>query len=195
MNLNLMPVPCVVVIPERMAATGKVVICLNESGKDFILNDEATVNSYVNEGDILVVADLRGYGETTDPAVQNDVKYWNMEYRNAMISLHTGRSIVGQRVVDIWSLVDFISSDKRFSGHAIKLVANGSYGPVAVHAAYLDKRIAQTEISHSIKSYTEFLQNTRMNEAYTNVIPGVLKFYDLKDLILKTGKARIQFVD
>ncbi len=190
-----MPVPCVVVIPERMAATGKVVICLNESGKDFILNDEATVNSYVNEGDILVVADLRGYGETTDPAVQNDVKYWNKEYRNAMISLHTGRSIVGQRVVDIWSLVDFISSDKRFSGHAIKLVANGSYGPVAVHAAYLDKRIAQTEISHSIKSYTEFLQNTRMNEAYTNVIPGVLKFYDLKDLILKTGKARIQFVD
>ena len=190
-----MPVPCVVVVPEKMAGAGKVVICLNESGKELILNDETTINSYVNEGDILVVADLRGYGETTDPAIQNDIKYWNREYRNAMISLHTGKSIVGQRVVDIWSLVDFILSDKRFSGRAIKLVANGGYGPVAVHAAYLDKRIAQTEVSHSIKSYTEFLQNPRMNDAYTNVIPGVLKFYDLKDLILKAGKARIQIMD
>jgi len=190
-----MPVPCVVVIPEKIASTAKVVLCLNESGKDQILNDESTLNSFVNQGDILVIADLRGYGETADPAVLNDVKYWNREYRDAMISLHTGRSIVGQRVVDIWSLVDFISSDGRFAGHSIKLLADGSYGPVAVHAAYLDRRIAQTEISRSFKSYAALLQNPKVDDAYTNVIPGVLKFYDLKDLILKAGKGRIQFLD
>ncbi|MEI6276300.1 MAG: acetylxylan esterase [Prolixibacteraceae bacterium] len=190
-----MPVPCVLVIPEKIAPAAKVVIYLNESGKDLILNDEATLISFVNQGDILVMADLRGYGETADPIVQNDVKYWSREYRNAMISLHIGQSIVGQRVVDVRTLVDFIAADSRFADLAIKLVANGSYGPVAIHAAFLDKRIAQTELSHSIKSYNEMIQNVMTQDAYTNVIPGVLKFYDLKDLVMKAGKARIQWID
>ena len=29
-----------------------------------------------------------------------DAKYWNREYRNAMISMHIGRPIMGQRVVE-----------------------------------------------------------------------------------------------
>ena len=190
-----MPVPCVVVMPENVAPTGKVVLCLNETGKETILNDETRLNTLANQGDILVVADLRGYGETADPSSLNDTKYWNSEYRNTMISLHIGKSIVGQRVNDILSLVDFISSDPRFAGHAIKLEASGTYGPVAVHAAYLDHRIARTEIACSVKSYSEFLQNPMQREVYTNVIPGVLNHYDLKDLAEKSGKGRIIFVD
>ncbi len=190
-----MPVACAVVIPEKVTPSSKAVLYLNESGKDQILNDEATLLNYVNQGDILVVAELRGYGETADPSSLNDAKYWNREYRNAMISLHIGRSIVGQRVTDILSLVDFLAADSRMAGHTIKLTANGSYGPVAVHAAFLDNRIAQTEISRSLKSYMEYLQNPMQLDAYSNVIPGVLKYYDLKDLAAKAGKGRILFVD
>ncbi len=190
-----MPVPCVVVMPENVAPTGKVLLCLNETGKETILNDETRLNNQANQGDILVVADLRGYGETADPSILNDTKYWNSEYRNTMISLHIGKTIVGQRVTDILSLVDFISSDSRFSGHSIKLEASGTYGPVAIHAAYLDNRIAHTEIARSIKLYREFLQNPMQREVYTNVIPGVLNYYDLKDLAEKSGKGRIIFVD
>jgi len=190
-----MPVPCVVVVPEKVAPAGKVVLYLNEAGKDAVLNDEATLLNYVNQGDILVVAELRGYGETADPSSLNDVKYRNREYRNAMISLHIGKSIVGQRVIDIMSLVDFVSTDSRLAGHEIRLLANGSYGPVAIHAAFLDNRIALTEISRSMRSYFEFLQNPMQQDAFTNVIPGVLKQYDLKDLAGKAGKGRIVFVD
>ena len=190
-----MPVPCVVVIPEKVEPSGKVVLYLNESGKDGLLSDETTLNNFINQGDILVAADLRGYGETTDPSSLNDTKYWNREYRNAMISLHTGKTIAGQRVIDIFSLTDFLTSDSKFTGHSIKLVVNGTYGPVAIHAAYLDGRISQIEISRSIKSYREFLQNPMQRDVYTNVIPGVLKYYDLKDLSEKAGKGRISFVD
>jgi len=188
-----MPVPCVVVISETIAPKGKVVIYLNESGKDEILTDETSLANYINQGDILVVADLRGYGETSDPASLNDTKYWNSEYRNTMISLHTGKTIVGQRVTDILSLVDFVASDPRMAGHSIQLKANGTYGPVAVHATCLDKRIDQTEISGSVKSYLEFLQNPMQRDVYTNVIPGVLNFYDLPDLVKLSGK--VKFAD
>jgi cephalosporin-C deacetylase-like acetyl esterase len=189
-----MPVPCVVIIPEKVAPAGKVVLCLNEAGKEAILSDEASLNNYINQGDILVAADLRGFGETADPASLNDTKYWNREYRNAMISLHIGRPIIGQRVTDILSLVDFLSSDSKFAGHAIKLESNGAYGPVAIHAAYLDNRIAQTEISRSIKSFSECLQPMQ-KDVFSHMIPGVLKYYDLKDLMEKAGKGRVQFTD
>jgi cephalosporin-C deacetylase-like acetyl esterase len=190
-----MPVSCVTVIPEKIAPQGKVILCLNEAGKDAVLNDENTVGNYVNQGDILVVADLRGYGEMEDPASLNDTKYWNREYRNAMTSLHIGRSIVGQRVTDILSLVDFISSDPKFAGHSIQLQANGTYGPLAIHSVFLDPRIAKTEITRSIKSYREFIRNPMQRDMFTNIIPGVLKYYDLKELAEKAGKGRIQFID
>jgi cephalosporin-C deacetylase-like acetyl esterase len=190
-----MPVPCVVVIPEKVAPQGKVILDLNEAGKDAVLNDENRLSNYVNQGDILVVADLRGYGEMEDPASLNDTKYWNREYRNAMTSLHIGRSIVGQRVTDILSLVDFLATDPKFTGHSIQLQANGTYGPVAAHAAFLEPHIVKTEITRSIKSYREFIRNPMQRDMFTNIIPGVLKYYDLKDLIEKAGKGRIQFID
>ena len=86
------------------------------------------------------------------------------------------------------------NSDLRITNAGV-LEANGTYGPVAVHAAYLDKRIARTEITSSVKSYLEFLQNPMQREVYTNVIPGVLNHYDLKDLAEKSGKGRVTFLD
>jgi len=191
-----MPVPCVVVMPERVDSAGQFVINLSEAGKDALLSDESTLGKYVNRGDILILADLRGFGETTDPVSLNDTKYWNHEYRNAMISLHLGKSIVGQRVKDIITLIDFISSDTRFSHLTIKLQADGVYGPAAIHAAYLDKRIYQTEITRSIRSYLEFIKNPLQLDMYSNVIPGVLKYYDLTDLTKKkAGRRSIVFMD
>jgi len=189
------PLPCVVVMPEKVGLSARVILNLNENGKDALLNDETTVGNYVSQGDILIVADLRGYGETADPSSLNDTKYWNREYRNTMISLHVGKPIVGQRVTDILSLVDFIKGDERFAALPLQLSADGSYGPVAVHAAYLEPRISRTEIVRSVKSYEEYLKNPLQLDVYTNVLYGVLKYYDLKDLIGLSGKGRIQYTD
>jgi cephalosporin-C deacetylase-like acetyl esterase len=190
-----MPVPCVVVYPEGAGKNSTVVIYLNEGGKSEFLADEQTIGTYVNRNEILVAADLRGYGETADPLSLNDTKYWNREYRNAMISMHIGKPIMGQRVIDIMSLVDFARTNDLLKGHKINLVANGSYGPVAVHAAFLDERIDRAEISRSVKSFNEYLKNPMQRDVYTNVLYGVLKYYDLKELVDLAGKNRIRFLD
>jgi hypothetical protein len=189
-----LPVPCVVLTPEKVTTSANVVLYLNAAGKEPLLNDETTLNTYLNRGDVLVLADLRGVGETTDPAELNDAKYWSKEYRNAMLSLHLGPSLLGQRVVDIQTLVDFIFNDTALWGYSIQLVANGLYGPAAVHAAFLDRRIRTAEVSRSLKSFTELVQNPMQYDAYTNVLYGVLKYYDLPDLTAKSG-GRIRFVD
>jgi len=191
-----MPVPCIILRPESaIKLSGNVVLYLNENGKDEILNNESTILNYMNRGDILVLADLRGFGETADPSELNDLKYWSKEYRNAMISLHTGRSIMGQRVIDILSLIDFISMQPNLKNNSISIYANGLYGPAVIHSAFLDKRIKKTEISRSLRSFEQMVQTPIQTDAYSNVLYGVLKYYDLKDLIGKIGNDKIKFID
>jgi hypothetical protein len=190
-----MPVPCLVLTPEKVSPTASVVLYLHAAGKESLLAEEATVGAFMNRGDILVLADLRGFGETADPAEFNDLKYWSKEYRNAMLGLHIGESVMGQRVLDVFSLVDFMTATPGLQGHDIKLVANGLYGPVAIHAAFLDNRIKTTEVARSCKSFEQLLQNPLQNDAYTNVLYGVLKYYDLPDLLSKAGGSKIRFVD
>jgi cephalosporin-C deacetylase-like acetyl esterase len=190
-----MPVPVIVIYPESISKNGNVIIWLNEDGKSNVLRDEKTLEAYINRGDILVLADLRGQGETTDPAELNDTKYWNKEYRNAMISMHIGKPIMGQRVTDIQSITAFIKSEQRLKGQNIVLRANGVYGPAAIHAAYLNPDINSTEISRSIKSFDDIVSNPLQRDVYSNVLYGVLKYYDLKDLAEKTGKGSVKFLD
>lgn len=190
-----MPVPCVVCIPENVSKKSRIMLYLNEGGKDEILADENTMLSITNQDNILVLSDLRGFGETADPSSLNDTKYWNREYRNAMTSLHTGKPIVGQRVIDIITLLDFFNAQDQLKGHPVSVRATGTYGPVVIHAAYLDKRIENAEISGSIKSYNEYLENLMQRDMYSNVLYGVLKYYDLKDLADLSGKSRVRFIN
>jgi dienelactone hydrolase len=193
-RLGQLPVPCVVIYPENANESSTVTLYLHENCKSGILADENTVGRFVNSNEILVVADLRGFGETADPVSLNDTKYWNREYRNAMISMHLGKPILGQRVVDVFSLLDFIETDSLLKGHRINLLADGVYGPVAIHAAFLDSRIEKAEVSRSIKSYIEYLENPLQRDVYSNVLYGVLKYYDLADLMQLSGN-RIRFTD
>lgn len=190
-----MPLPCLVVLPANVTRNSQITILLNEQGKNEVLNDQRTIESYVNQNEILLVADLRGYGETADPLSLNDTKYWNREYRNAMTSMHIGKPIVGQRVVDIKTILDFIDTLGELKGRTVKIKATGTYGPVAIHATFLDNRISNTEITGSVKSYIEYLKNPMQRDVYSNVLYGVLQYYDLKDLIELSGKNRIRFLD
>lgn len=190
-----MPVPCLVLIPENINEKSNIVLYLNESGKQAILSNESMIDSYINQGTILVLADLRGFGETADPSNLNDSKYWNWEYRNAMASMHIGKPIMGQRVTDIMSILDFIDKTTNLKDRNITLIANGLYGPTAIHATYLDQRITITEVCRSIKSFSEYLENPLQKDIYTNVLYGVLKYYDLKDILQLSGKNRVRFSD
>jgi cephalosporin-C deacetylase-like acetyl esterase len=190
-----MPVPCVSIIPNVLKDNAPVYVILNENGKEeFLRNYEHVVSPYVGEGAIVVAADLRGLGETADLPANNDPKYWNKEYRYSMISMHIGKPIMGQRVTDLISVLDFISAQPKMQGRPINIIANGLYGPVSIHAAYLDKRIHSVELSRSMKSFTEYVRNPMQHDMYGNVLFGVLNYYDLKDLIQK-GALSVTYKD
>jgi cephalosporin-C deacetylase-like acetyl esterase len=189
-----MPVPCVVLIPDKAQADAPIHLVLQESGKNAFLSEYTNWTGAVSDGTIVVVADLRGLGETADPAFYNDAKYWNFEYRNAMIAMHAGKPILGQRVQDILTLIDFCSTQQELQGHPIRIRATGLYGPAVVHAAFLDDRIASAELARSLRSWKSYLSDPLQYNMYSNVLYGVLPYYDLPDLIRLSGKS-IRYTD
>ena len=189
-----MPVPIVVLYPDNATKNSRILIELDDSGKGHFLAEYSNYASYLTQGTIIVAADLRGRGETEDPPIYTDVKYWNKEYRIAMTSLHIGKPLMGQRVTDLLTILSYLMSDHKLCGHDIDINATGIYGPAVIHTAYLSGAIKDVTISHAIKSFTEFCTNPMQHEMFSNVLPGVLKYYDLPDLV-KLSKATIHYTD
>jgi hypothetical protein len=168
----------------------------------------ARLAAYQRQHTAVLLADLRGLGETTDPAAFNDPKYYNQEYRAAMLALHLGRPLLTQRVQDVRALLSFIRNDSRLEPLPILLRADGRAALVALHAALLCPRVAKTpstisydgagpvrntpgtfapqieqvQVSGEPPSFLYYLENPSAKDAYSNVLPGVLRAYDVPDL-------------
>lgn len=143
--------------------------------------------------DFVVIADVRGTGETTDKAALNDPKYFSHDYRNAVLSLHIGKPLVGQRTTDIINIVNFVKSDSKIAHLPIEINAIGLTGIAALHAAFLNPQINKVNISNCISSYQEVLTQPLAKDRYGAVIPNVLSYYDLPDLVNWIGENKVVF--
>lgn len=192
---NEIPIPCLFYVPVNLSPSAECVVWLNEGGKVEIAEKEGLVNSYMHSGIPLLLADLRGMGETADKPEANDPKFWNREYRNAMLSLHIGRSIMGQRVIDLLSVLDYLNMQPALQGHRVKVVANGICTPVALHTAYLDKRIAAIHLTDSIPTYLDYIKYPLQQDMYSNVLYGIATYYDLPDIANRLKMNKIQIIE
>lgn len=183
------PLPVLTVYPE--GGVRGTILWLHEQGKQKIADSTALIKEYLARSYAVVMADLRGLGEMKDPASFNDPKYFNQEYRNAMIALHMGKSLVSQRTTDVITLTDYIYQHERLSKSNIHLIANGIAALSALHAAVLDKRINKLTVSQLLPSFTAIYADPTQLNWYSSVIPNVLTYYDIPDLVTYV-KDRVQ---
>jgi dienelactone hydrolase len=183
------PLPILIAYPS---IPKKIILWLNDKGKDKLADSAALIQSYRQKGYAVILADLRGMGETKDKEELNDAKYFNREYRNVMLALHIGQSIVGQRVTDIYTLLEYIETNNRLAGLPVELHASGWAAVPALHNAVLSGKINSLHLYNSIGSYKEILENPTGKNCYSYIVPNVLKYYDLPDLvqILETNQVK-----
>ncbi len=69
----------------------------------------------------------------------------------------------------------------------------GSAGPIALHAGLLDERglIKKVILERSLVSWADIVQKGISRDQFANVVPGALLDYDLPDLVVRLGPARI----
>ncbi len=181
------PLPAFVAYPKNKVK--KVIVWLSDQGKNKLLDSVAIAD----EGTAYIFADLRGVGETNDKAEMNDPKYYSKDYRNAMLALHIGKPLVGQRVEDIFTILDFIAENKQLSGAKIEVNTKGNIGVAALHAALFRTEVSTLQLYQCLESYQQILEQPLAKDRYGLVVNNILEYYDIPDMASWIKSAEISF--
>ena len=177
------PLPLLLALPTGPARPTRVLIWLADGGKAAVLDSSvAQLQAYLRQGTAVLLADLRGLGETADPTAAIDPKYYNREYRNALLALHEGRPLPIQRLADIDILLMYVRNTDPLAGAPVELRASGRAVVPALRAAVLWSEITRLTVDKMLPSYRELLAQPTTKNVYSEVLPGVLQHYDLPDL-------------
>jgi hypothetical protein len=189
------PIPGLLFIPDSIEASAPVVILVDGRGKTAETGEDGAIPELIEQGRIVLSLDLRGYGETADDPEKNTyIAGTQREYRTAMIALHLGRPLLGQRVEDVVAGIEALGQIAATRQKDIELHAFGAAGPVAFHAAALDDRISYTRIEGSIPSWMTLFETPTARHQLGNIVPRALKWYDLPDLIRLAGERTVDVI-
>lgn len=139
--------------------------------------------AWTHAGWNVLALEPRGAGGTEEvkSALTGD---WTLLSLRALL---VGRTPVGLRVDDAVTAMNWLSARPDVDPRRIEVQATGALGPVALHAAVLDDRIGQVTTTGSIVSYREFVDRPISRDMAEVNLPGVLRRYDLPDLMAVLG--------
>lgn len=98
-----------------------------------------------------------------------------------------GKTLVGLRVDQVISAVDYLSSRPDVDASRLSAQGVGPMGIVLLHAALLDPRIRSITLDRTLVSYRMAVDDPAPRDLAQSVIPGVLRHYDLDDLVMAIG--------
>ena len=102
------------------------------------------------------------------------------------------RTLLGLRVDDVISAVNFMSHGTTPDPDRISAQASGHLGLVLLHAAVLDDRLKHVSVDHVLKSYADLIEAPVPDDAAEDILPGVVRRYDIPDLLQQLG-SRVSF--
>ncbi len=167
---------------SAMPSTGRSVLYLPDQSKSQDLGTD--VRSLVEGGNVVLVPDLRGKGETARGGDRNErfTAWFSPDYVIAMKALLVNRPLAGMRAVDIMRSVDLLEALTPGSAKGVLAVAKGSASVPLLHAAVLDDRISQVLIEGGVISWQDVVDGTFHRGQLDNVINGGLQGFDLPEL-------------
>jgi hypothetical protein len=174
-----LPLPAVSQAPERgMFLPRWHVIFVSDRGKEPALALGGQVEKLLKDGKDVRAVDLRGWGETAPGIVAPDkVPTFGVEYKESFLSFHLNRPLPSQRV---WDLLAMVGKDRGIVDK--ELFGVGAAAPVVLHTAILREHVKSVVIEGGLVSWDNVLRTPIHHNQLSNVVPGVLKHYDLPDL-------------
>ncbi|WP_103932442.1 alpha/beta hydrolase family protein [Bryocella elongata] len=104
----------------------------------------------------------------------------------------TGRTLIGLRVDDTIVAANYLATlttQHSQPAHTPRLAAeaSGHYALVLLHAAVLDTRLKSVLVLGEIINYRDLIADPMPRDAPEDILPGVLKHYDVDDLYQAVG--------
>lgn len=104
------------------------------------------------------------------------------------------RTLLGLRIDDVISSVNFLTHGTTIDPAQITARASGHLGLVLLHAAVLDPRLTHITVDHVLASYRSLMEAPIPDDAAEDILPGVVRRYDIPDLVHALG-ARVSVND
>ncbi len=144
---------------------------------------EAQFAAWTRAGWNVLALEPRGAGGTEEvkSTLTGD---WTLLSLRALL---VGRTPVGLRVDDAITAMNWLGARPDVDPRRIAIQGAGALGPVALHAAVLDDRIGQVTTVGSILDYRQFTERPISRDMAEVNLPGVLRRYDLPDLMAVLG--------
>ncbi|MGC9054106.1 MAG: hypothetical protein ACP5KS_09510, partial [Candidatus Hydrogenedens sp.] len=176
---------------EAKESVPKVVVYTHPDDKN---KDIHVIKDYLKNNISVCVVDIRGTGETLPLSSKNDITNtvgpgWEDYFRAYLI----GKSFVGMRVYDYFSVIKYLKN-KYGDNVGIAIDAEGILCIPALHTAFL---LLPQKIELHLKgliSWGDIIENPRIQGQITNAVHGVLKWYDIPQLVSELDSEKIQII-
>jgi cephalosporin-C deacetylase-like acetyl esterase len=176
-------VPALLFVPKAPEERKPAVIYVHGRGKAAEAGTGGDVEQLVRAGHIVLSIDARGMGETRQLPDRDDFFRYFGVYESAMTALLMGKPLVGMRAVDIQRGVDLLSGRSDVDLQRISAFGREKGAVPTLFAALLDARIKKLALEGMLVSYQSVVRHKIHREVFEDVIVGVLKSFDLPDLV------------
>ncbi len=190
-------IPALLFVPEGGSARKPAMIYIHGRGKSAAAAAGGEIEQFVKAGLIVLAIDVRGLGETRSRNTEgnDDFPVYFGDFESAMTALHIGRPLVGMRMKDVLRGVDLLAARPDVERTKIYGFGKDAGAIPLLHAAALDTRINKIALEGMLVSYQTIIQQRIHRQIFEQVIPGVLRSYDLPDVIASLAPRQVWIVN
>jgi cephalosporin-C deacetylase-like acetyl esterase len=165
------------------------VIVLEPGGRSARWGEDALYQQLAARGFTVCAPDVRGIGDLAPEFPRHSARHaaWHQtEEAYAWASLMLGKPMLGQRVTDL------IAVTRALGASRVTLAASGRMTVPTLFAAALEPRIGRVVLSGGVASFRSLVEAAQPEIPTANIIPGILRHFDLPQLEAKVRPVRIE---
>ena len=183
------------VYPKKTEQKQKTLITLFETGTDEVLLQNLFIGEAIKKGYSLLIFDPRGIGAVKAREVS---KIWNPkenildnEYTLNAEALLLGTSLTAMRVFDTVRALDYLLKRPGIDKDNIGIAGFGIGALWTLFTSALREEIKTVILSDFLFSYNDYIDSRLYDYDNKFVIPGILKYFDLVDIIASLSDRKL----
>lgn len=184
-------IPGLILIPEA-AGPKPGILVVDSRPKQVNAALGGDLEDLAKSGYLVLAIQPRGFPETGPAAGRTSLLG---DYFLAARAYVIGKTLVGMTVEDIIHSVDYLVSRPDVDKDRILGFGQGTAGVALLHAAMLDGRIRHIALQQVLTIYRLAVDHPVHRNLYDVGIPGVLRKYDLDDLLLALSPREVEIIN
>ncbi len=193
------PLPALAFIPKK--PTGEACLYLHGTSMSADAAPGGPMEALAKRGQIVLAAELRGIGETETGHDKRDYGRgkFGRDVQEIFLAYLIGRSYVGLRTDDVVTWAHFLRNFRSNGDQprsAVHVVGIGEAAIPTLHAAALNPELfGSVQLRSMIRSWADVVAASENHNQAASVVHGVLRHYDLPDLIVLAGVDKVSSED